>query len=218
MSLSTPLAFPPTEQENLKYQCGMCNPVLRLLHVQRCKVPTVLTYLLGYLWRFLELTLHFHLLRPLGKPIAASFVLQPNANISHFLDSVFQRWKYPKRLFHSLCRGSSSKCRGSKYVSHMCIWSLIEHTALQTLTRFPADFYCQGDIFGATAATFSQASCLATDLVENLFLFISCAAGGRRGRMQNVMIWIFPFSALVSVQNIKRKVVGRKEKKKKSTT
>lgn len=156
MSLSTPLAFPPTEKENLKYQCGMCNPVLRLLHVQRCKVPTVLTYLLGYQLHFLELSLGFHLLRPFGKPIAASFVLLPNTNISHFLNSVFQRWKYPKHLFHSHCRGSSSKCRGNKYVSHMCIWSLIEHTALQTLTRLPADFYCQGVIFGATAALFHK--------------------------------------------------------------
>lgn len=35
--------------------------------------------------------------------------------------------------------------------------------------------------------------------------------------MQNVMIWSFPFSALVSVQNIANKAMGRK-KKKKSTT
>lgn len=30
--------------------------------------------------------------------------------------------------------------------------------------------------------------------------------------MQNVMIWIFPFSALVSVQNIANKIVGRQRK------
>lgn len=33
--------------------------------------------------------------------------------------------------------------------------------------------------------------------------------------MQNVMIWSFPFSALVSVQNIANKAVGRGKKKKK---
>lgn len=40
--------------------------------------------------------------------------------------------------------------------------------------------------------------------------------GGRRGRMQNAMIWIFLFSALVAVQNVANKVVGREGKK--STT
>lgn len=32
--------------------------------------------------------------------------------------------------------------------------------------------------------------------------------------MQNAMIWIFPFSALVAVQNVANKVVGREGKKK----
>lgn len=81
--------------------------------------------------------------------------------------------------------------------------------------KIPRWFLLPRWYFWCDSCTFSQASCLATDLVENLFLFISCAAGGRRGRMQNVMIWIFPFSALVSVQNVTCKVVGRKEKKKK---
>lgn len=36
--------------------------------------------------------------------------------------------------------------------------------------------------------------------------------------MQNAVIWIFPFSALVAVQNVANKVVGREGKEKKSTT
>lgn len=73
MSLSAPVVFLPTEQGNLKYQCGMCNPGLQLLHIQKCKVPTVLTYLLHYLVCFLELILDFHLLSLFGKPVIASF-------------------------------------------------------------------------------------------------------------------------------------------------
>lgn len=90
MSLSALMAFLPTEQGNLKYQCGMCNPVLQLLHIQKCKVPTVLTYLLHYLLYFLELILDFHLPSLFGKPVTASFVPPPNNNnnSSHLLSFV----------------------------------------------------------------------------------------------------------------------------------
>jgi len=99
MSLSAPMVFLPTEQGNLKYRCGMCNPGLRLLHIQKCKVPTVPTRLLRYLLYFLELVLDFHLRRLFGKPVTASFTLPPsNNNIARFFKSRYVKYSKDRNL------------------------------------------------------------------------------------------------------------------------